>query len=365
MSELVLPVHGADLCVETFGAREDPAVLLIAGMSSPMDWWEDGFCDRLAAGGRYVVRYDFRDTGRSTTHPPGEPGYTAADLRADVVGVLDALAIGQAHLIGVSMGGAVAQVVAVEHPSRVASLTLVDTSAALPGVTEDLPPITPELAAHFETAAGQDPPDWSSPEEVVDHLVAEQRVFMRAGFDEERVRAIARRVVARSHDVAASGNHALLEPGPEPTGRLADIAAQTLVVHGTEDPMFPVPHAEALARAIPGRAPLAARGRRARGPAAGDVGPRRAGAARAHSERLGRAAARPHGVAARAETSRCPRGTPTVTARTNPRVSLLLQVKGRARRPVAGLWPVGRIDVICTCTVIIGKSRSVFSNLLE
>ena len=248
----MLPVDGAELCVETFGASEDPAVLLIAGMSSPMDWWEDGFCERLAEGGRYVVRYDFRDTGRSTTHPPGQPGYTAADLRVDVVALLDALGIDQAHLVGLSMGGAIAQVVAVEHPDRVATLTLVDTSAALPGVTEDLPPITPELAAHFDAAAGQDPPDWSNHEEVVDHLVAEQRAFMRAGFDEDRVRTIARRVVARSHDVAASGNHALLEPGPEPTGRLSDIAAPTLVVHGTEDPMFPVPHAQALVRAIPG-----------------------------------------------------------------------------------------------------------------
>lgn len=248
----MLPVDGAELCVQTFGGNAAPAVLLIAGMSSPMDWWEDGFCERLADGGRYVVRYDLRDTGRSTTDPPGQPGYTAADLRGDVVRLLDALGIDRAHLVGLSMGGAIAQVIAVEHPDRVASLTLVDTSAALPGVTEDLPPITPELAAHVEAAARQDPPDWSNPEEVVDHLVAEQRAFMRAGFDEDRVRAIARRVVARSHDMAAAGNHALLEPGPEPAGHLSDVAAPTLVVHGTDDPMFPVPHAEALVRAIPG-----------------------------------------------------------------------------------------------------------------
>jgi pimeloyl-ACP methyl ester carboxylesterase len=220
-------------------------------MSSSMDWWEDELCERLAAGGRHVVRYDFRDTGRSTTYPAGAPGYTGADLRADVVALLDTLGVARAHLIGISMGGAMVQVIAVEHPARVATLTLIATSAALTGGTTDLPPMTDELTAFLERTATRPVPDPTDSAALVELLVEDQRAFMRAGFDEDRVRALSRRVVERSRDLAASGNHALIEPGPEPAGALADIAAPTLVVHGTADPMFPLPHGEALARDIP------------------------------------------------------------------------------------------------------------------
>lgn len=251
-AERIVPVNGAELCVQTFGDPGDPAILLIAGMSSPMDWWEDGFCERLAVGRRHVIRYDFRDTGRSTTYLPGMPGYTDADLRADAVALLDVLGIDRAHIVGVSMGAGIAQCLAVEHPGRVATLTLIDTTAALAGVPDGLPPMQPELAAHFAAAGERPAPEWSDHEALVDMLVEEQRAFMRAGFEESRVRGIAERVVARSVDLEASlSNHAMLDFGPDPTGTLADITAPTLVVHGTADPMFPLPHGEALATAIP------------------------------------------------------------------------------------------------------------------
>lgn len=249
--ERVLPVNGVELCVETFGIPQDPTILLVSGMASSMDWWEDEFCERLAAGGRHVVRYDSRDTGGSTTYPVGVPGYTGADLRADVVALLDTLGVARAHLVGTSMGGAIVQAIAVEHPARVATLTLIATSAALTGGATDLPPMTDELMAFFERAASRPTPDPTDSTARVEMLVDDQRAFMRAGFDEERVRALSRRVVERSRDLAASGNHALIEPGPEPAGALADITAPTLVIHGTADPMFPLPHGEALARDIP------------------------------------------------------------------------------------------------------------------
>lgn len=109
-----------------------------------MDWWEEEFCQRLAAGGRFVIRYDHRDTGRSVSYPAGAPGYTGADLAADVVGVLDALGRRSAHLAGISMGGALAQQVALAHPDRVDSLVLMSTSPAVrsaPGGPE-LPPMS-------------------------------------------------------------------------------------------------------------------------------------------------------------------------------------------------------------------------------
>jgi len=254
--ERIVTANGVELCVQTFGGPGQPAVLLVGGMSSSMDWWEDGFCERLAAGRRHVVRYDLRDTGRSTTYPPGKPGYTAADLRDDAVALLDALGIGAAHLVGVSMGGAIAQCIAVEHPDRVASLTLIGTTAALPGLPEGLPGMHPELAAFFEAAAERPEPDWADHAAVVEMLVQDQRAFMRGGFDEERVRVIAERVVDRSTDLAAMVNHGHLGDGRDPSGSLADIGAPTLVVHGTADPLFPLAHGEALAETIPNAALL-------------------------------------------------------------------------------------------------------------
>ncbi|NYI99744.1 pimeloyl-ACP methyl ester carboxylesterase [Nocardioides thalensis] len=249
--ERVIPVNGVELCVQAAGDPADPAVLLIGGMSSSMDWWEEGFCERLASGGRYVVRYDLRDTGRSTTYPPGRPGYTGSDLRDDAIALLDALEIGGAHVVGISMGAAIGQCLAIEHPGRVRTLTMMSTTAALPGLPDGLPGPEPELAAFFGAAADRPAPDWTDRRAVVDMLVEDQRAFMRGGFDESRVRAIAQRIVDRSTDVAAMVNHGLLHEGRDVAGSVADIAIPTLVVHGTADPMFPLAHGEALAEVIP------------------------------------------------------------------------------------------------------------------
>src|SRR3954469_13676337 len=120
MAEAMVGVGDVELCVETFGDAADPAILLIAGASAPLDWWDPRFCARLAGGGRFVIRYDHRDTGRSVTYPPGRPGYTGADLVEDATRVLDALGVERAHLVGMSMGGAIAQMIALEYPERVA-----------------------------------------------------------------------------------------------------------------------------------------------------------------------------------------------------------------------------------------------------
>src|SRR5436190_16101185 len=106
MAGRVIGAPGVEPCPESFGEPADPPILLIMGMGGSMLWWEEGFCRLLAGGGRFVIRYDHRDTGRSVTYEPGRPGYTAADLAADAAGVLDAYALPAAHVVGVSMGGA-------------------------------------------------------------------------------------------------------------------------------------------------------------------------------------------------------------------------------------------------------------------
>jgi pimeloyl-ACP methyl ester carboxylesterase len=251
MPETTVDANGAALCIDTFGNPAAPAILLIGGAASSMDWWHPSFCESLSTAGRFVIRYDHRDTGRSSSSPAGSPDYTAADLPADAIGILDALDIRSAHLTGVSMGGAIAQRIAIEHPGRVTALTLIATTAITP-VPTPLPPPAPRLREKF--SAPGPAPDWTDRPTAIAELVAGSRLFNGTlPLDEPYLRALAGRIFDRTTDMAASQtNHWILPDGRPMEGDLSQVKAPTLVLHGTEDPLFPYPHAEALAAAIPG-----------------------------------------------------------------------------------------------------------------
>lgn len=242
-----------ELYVETFGDAREPTLLLVSGAAASSDWWDAELCLRLAAGGREVVRYDHRDTGQSTTGTPGEPTYDGGQLGRDCIDLIEALDVGPVHLAGLSLGGGIAQLIALQRPDLLRSLTLISTTAAGGVDTRALPGPTPAVSASFVDPPPE--PDWADPESYADWVVAGQRPY--AGtlpFDESRVRSVAARVHARSHDPAAAANHWLVVGGEGDTEPLdvRRIATPTLVVHGAHDPLFPLPHGEALAAAIPG-----------------------------------------------------------------------------------------------------------------
>ncbi len=242
------------LCAETFGASGDPAILLIAGSSGPMDAWDEEFCRQLADGGRYVIRYDNRDTGASTTYPPGHPPYGFDDLVADAIALLDALEVAPVHVAGGSLGGAVTRAIALLQPERVRTLTLVYSTPLAPGDPRD--PALPSPTPEFLEFAGQErpEPDWTDRESYVENYVLWDRQCAGPDyFDEETSRAYARQVFDRTRDVhAASINHGAADPGHTPIrSRHAELTLPVLVIHGTADPILPFGHAEVLVRELP------------------------------------------------------------------------------------------------------------------
>jgi pimeloyl-ACP methyl ester carboxylesterase len=219
------------------------------GIGASMLWWEEGFCRLLAEGCRFVIRYDHRDTGRSVTYEPGRPEYTGTDLIADAVGVLDEYGIPAAHVVGVSAGGAFAQLLALDYPDRVLSLILISTSPATPG-ERGLPPAT-ERYQRFVASATV---DWSDERSVIEYLVDYARLLAGGArpFDEAATHELVRRDVERARNIAASENHGMVPEAEVSRQQLSSITVPTLVIHGAEDPMFPLEHGEALAREISG-----------------------------------------------------------------------------------------------------------------
>jgi pimeloyl-ACP methyl ester carboxylesterase len=244
MVERMVRANGVDLCIETFGDPQDDTVLLVHGAQASMLWWEEGLCAAIADGGRHVVRYDNRDTGRSVSYPPGRPPYAMSDLARDAVAILDALGVDRAHVVGRSMGGGVGLFIGLDHRARASSLTLVTTTTG----DGDLP----EPEVDLDSGPIPSPDDLTG---LIEHAVVELRTLSGGSpyFDEEAVRQRAARDVDRARDFAATlTNHWVMEFDAPQHGSWADLDLPTLVVQGELDPVFPPAHGRALAATIPG-----------------------------------------------------------------------------------------------------------------
>ncbi|WKG12561.1 alpha/beta hydrolase [Nocardia sp. PE-7] len=244
--------NGVDLGIESFGREDDPLVLLVGGTT--MLSWPDALCERLASGGRRVVRYDLRDSGASTLLDPEHPVYDLRDLAADAAALVEALGAGTAHLGGAGVGGMIAQVAALDHPDLFSALTLVSTRAVAPGpVDEDLPD---HDGATMRELFSRPMPDWTD-RDAVAAFAAEGAELL--GNDPEQARATAARIWDRtpSPDPAVHAANQLgmvfsrIDCTPRWRERLGELDVPTLVVHGRADPFFPVGNGEALAAEIP------------------------------------------------------------------------------------------------------------------
>jgi pimeloyl-ACP methyl ester carboxylesterase len=249
-NERVVRTDGIDLATQAFGDPVQPPVLLIMGAMASMLWWPDAFCEGLASTGRHVVRYDNRDTGLSTRYPPGEPGYTLEDMVDDAMRVLDGHAIAAAHIVGMSLGGMIGQIAALKDPSRVLSLTAISSSPV--GTDKShLPSFTTAFAEHM--AAG-DGVDWSDRAQVIAYMIKDARVLAGTAhpFEEAKVRAFVERDHDRAGGYLSATNHGMLKVGDKWRGRLGEMNAPLLVIHGTADPIYPIEHGVALSRAVRG-----------------------------------------------------------------------------------------------------------------
>ena len=249
-----IKVNGVELCVETFGDPADPPVLLV-GVT--MLSWPDELCAALA--GRYVVRYDLRDAGQSTFVDPDAPAYDLRNLVTDASELLVALDLGRTHVVGVGVGGFIAQLLALDHPGQVASLTLVSTRPVAPGpVDPDLPDHAAEMRKQL---FGRPAPDWTDRDSVVDYMTGSARVMSGSrGFDEQDVRAAAGSVFDRADQTAKAqrASHlgsmfAGIDCQPRWRERLGEITVPTLVVHGGRGSVLPARQRGGAGRGDPGR----------------------------------------------------------------------------------------------------------------
>jgi pimeloyl-ACP methyl ester carboxylesterase len=257
-AEQLAQVADLKLCYETFGVPEAPPMLLVMGLGAQMLLWDEEFCRRLADHGFWVIRYDNRDIGRSTIlrhlpvptiaqllrRDPRAAAYSLDDMAGDAVGLLDHLDIDAAHVIGVSMGGMIAQLLAIHAPDRVLSLASIMSSTGNRRVGRTHPRLYPRLFRR---------PRFDRESYIADFLATYRAIGSRRyPPDPDRKRALAARCYDRGyHPAGAARQLAAIIAAPDRTAALARVRVPTTVIHGDADPLVGVSGGRATARVIP------------------------------------------------------------------------------------------------------------------
>ncbi len=256
--------NGIEIEYETFGKKSDPALLLIMGLGAQLTLWPESLCEGLASHGFHVVRYDNRDVGLSTDFDRwGVPNimdafmklmkgekvatpYLLEDLANDAVGLLDALDIDRAHMVGASMGGMIAQVLAAKFPQRTRSLVSIMSTSGRRG----LPMGKPEAVAMLSAQ-----PEGPSREQLVEHGMKLRTVIGSPGFpsDPAELRALVERNIDRRYYPAGAARQylAVMASGDR-VDLLKTVKVPTLVLHGADDPLLPVDGGKDVASLVPG-----------------------------------------------------------------------------------------------------------------
>lgn len=255
--------NGIQIEYETFGEPASPPLLLIIGLAGQLIFWDEELCEQLAQQGHYVIRFDNRDVGLSTkfeeagvpdivqtieTLMQGEtvnPAYTMEDMANDAVGLLDALGIEKAHICGMSMGGMIAQTIAINHPQRILSLISIYSHTGNP----ELPQPKPEAMKFLLTPPPEDR------EANIEHTLKLFRTISGSGFplDEDWIRKVAGQAYDRAFYPQGVGRQfvaILTQKNRKP--ELGSVSVPTLVIHGADDPLVPVEGGKDTAEAVPG-----------------------------------------------------------------------------------------------------------------
>lgn len=226
---------GVQIATECSGTAAKGTIVLIMGATASMVWWPKSLVEQLESSGFQVIRYDHRDTGQSTTSPVDVVNYDVENLVRDLIAVLSAYEVESAHLVGMSLGGLLAQIAALTEPARVQSLTLI---AAEPvGIEYEGSGLPEEFMDHFGKMADL---DWTNREEVADFMfgIARLSAGPSPDFDEESVKDRIRREIDHARNMQSAFNHSMIAGDLDPALQASKIKQPTLIIHGTADPLI-------------------------------------------------------------------------------------------------------------------------------